>query len=776
MRSYRSGDRLDSSNGQPSPTHTPPGAPPTSSSLLGAALAYCDLGWSVIPLCHPRHEGPHPGHNKQRCTHPGKAPAVAWKQFSERRATREEIIRWWVVNPGFNVGVVLGQVSGLVAVDVDGPDGEAELLRICPPDQLTTLRFKTHKGYRLLFRIPQGWEIPRRWVRVDGAPLDFLGSGCYTVMPPSVHAEGTVYEWNPGGPAEGEPVAELPAPVALHWAAGKRRAPRGKTGTTRLGCQGGAAEDVENARRYLRECEPAIFRQGGRERTFKLACKMVHDFNLSVDTALSVMMNEWNERCDPPWEEDELRREVEGAAERGGPSETSGSLRRRGRDAEASAEASAGELVPAEAIASELPAEELAGRAAAPGGPDEALEGAGYPRGSVSGSDADDGAGLGRLINLRMPDLHAWMARHFAGAGELEETPPAPAEPAQAVQDDAGPAGTGEGNAGLGGEGRNRRHHAGDRPPLPTRRRGRVASEIAPLGTEWFWEPWVPRAMLSALVGLPGSGKSTLVASLISRAKRSILLAGYEEDVERVTVPRLIDNKVDRESVLILQPRDCRFPDDADWLLSKALEWGAELICLDPIDSFMGDGLSPDSQPDVRRFLESLAKVAGESGAAVVAVRHPGKDPTNTMPGSRANREVYRVITELVYHPGPPAVRIIRHHKPGLTEPDHGRRYELSATAGKHRTFVVGEPVSPRAADLARPDRDPAEAPQREAAVESLRLLLAEGEVEKKEVMKRMEEERFSRSTVYRAAEELGVLRRLDGSGKNYRSLWRLPT
>ncbi len=70
---------------------------------------------------------------------------------------------------------------------------------------------------------------------------------------------------------------------------------------------------VVRARKYLAQCDAAVSGSGGHNTTFITASKLVRGFALSVDDAYDLMC-EWNQRCQPPWSERELRRKVEQAA------------------------------------------------------------------------------------------------------------------------------------------------------------------------------------------------------------------------------------------------------------------------------------------------------------------------------------------------------------------------------------------------------------------------------------------------------------------------------
>lgn len=69
---------------------------------------------------------------------------------------------------------------------------------------------------------------------------------------------------------------------------------------------------VERARRYLERCPPAISGQFGHDATFRVACILVQGFALSGDDALCLLA-EWNQCCQPPWSESELRHKVASA-------------------------------------------------------------------------------------------------------------------------------------------------------------------------------------------------------------------------------------------------------------------------------------------------------------------------------------------------------------------------------------------------------------------------------------------------------------------------------
>lgn len=145
----------------------------TMNRLLQAALDYASRGWRVFPL-------------------QGKRPFPGTHGFKDATTDTLTIRRWWRQHPDANIGVVTGRISGIVVVDIDGPEGEAALAEFGPLPATPTAR--TGRGRHLYYSYPPDRTI-RRHIRVRPG-LDVLGDGGYVVAPPSIHPEtGRRYRW-----------------------------------------------------------------------------------------------------------------------------------------------------------------------------------------------------------------------------------------------------------------------------------------------------------------------------------------------------------------------------------------------------------------------------------------------------------------------------------------------------------------------------------------------------------------------------------------------------
>lgn len=66
------------------------------------------------------------------------------------------------------------------------------------------------------------------------------------------------------------------------------------------------ATTQERIAKYLDAVPPAITYSGGHDQTFKVACSLYNGWGLSEEDTLA-WLKVYNERCQPPWSEKELK-------------------------------------------------------------------------------------------------------------------------------------------------------------------------------------------------------------------------------------------------------------------------------------------------------------------------------------------------------------------------------------------------------------------------------------------------------------------------------------
>jgi bifunctional DNA primase/polymerase-like protein len=105
------------------------------------------------------------------------------------------IERWWQ-RADFNIGVATGAVSGILVIDVDDVDAEAELRRLETAHVAlpATVEAITARGRHLFFRWPE--QDIRNSAGKIAPGIDVRGNGGYIIAPPSLHPSGRRYAWS----------------------------------------------------------------------------------------------------------------------------------------------------------------------------------------------------------------------------------------------------------------------------------------------------------------------------------------------------------------------------------------------------------------------------------------------------------------------------------------------------------------------------------------------------------------------------------------------------
>ena len=195
---------------------------------MGAvALAYAQRGWAVLPLHNPNEHGAC-SCGVPKCPSPGKhpIPALVKNGLLGASADPAQVARWWSQRPEANIGIVCGAVSGLLVIDVDGPEGEDTLAllesELGPLPE--TVEALTGKGRHLYFKHPGGNVRPSAGKL--GLRLDIRSDNSYVVGPESLHYTGRRYMWEATHGPEDVPLAELPERWAQRLREDKPRSPQ----------------------------------------------------------------------------------------------------------------------------------------------------------------------------------------------------------------------------------------------------------------------------------------------------------------------------------------------------------------------------------------------------------------------------------------------------------------------------------------------------------------------------------------------------------------------
>src|SRR5262249_12496935 len=117
--------------------------------------------------------------------------------FEDATTDEKQINKWWAEKPDANIGIPMGRVSGMIALDIDFRHGGDKSLRQIEraygplPD---TPRARTGSGgLHYLFRHPGGRIKNSQGSIARG--IDARGDGGFIVVPGSLHASGERYRW-----------------------------------------------------------------------------------------------------------------------------------------------------------------------------------------------------------------------------------------------------------------------------------------------------------------------------------------------------------------------------------------------------------------------------------------------------------------------------------------------------------------------------------------------------------------------------------------------------
>jgi hypothetical protein len=240
----------------------------------------------VIPLHSPLPDG---GCTCGRadCSAAGKHPRIkAWQQ--DASADPDQIRTWWTQWPEANVGLLMGQASGVIAIDVDPRNGGSETIEKLTSEHgglpHTVMALTGGGGVHFLFAAPSRLVKKNNNGSTLGRGVDLQGDGSLIVVAPSRHKSGGVYEWASGcAPWECE-LAPLPAWVLDLVDA---RQQRGKAAITTL---------------------PDVILEGQRDETLFSWGRMLYAKGLTKEAVLEELRKENAARCKPPLPDEQVRK------------------------------------------------------------------------------------------------------------------------------------------------------------------------------------------------------------------------------------------------------------------------------------------------------------------------------------------------------------------------------------------------------------------------------------------------------------------------------------
>ncbi|WP_081427297.1 AAA family ATPase [Pseudomonas frederiksbergensis] len=332
------------------------------------------------------------------------------------------------------------------------------------------------------------------------------------------------------------------------------------------------------------------------------------------------------------------------------------------------------------------------------------------------------------------------------------------------------------------------------------------AASIKPVAIRWLWPGWLAKGKLHILAGAGGTGKTTLLISLIATITTggrwpdgtrcsepgNALIWSSEDDPADTLVPRLAAAGADLNRVHIIQGRinaqgeaDPFDPaNDIALLRATANEiGGVSLLMLDPIVSAVKGDMHKAN--DVRRALQGVVDFAEQNLCAVVGISHfakggAGSSPADRVIGSQAFSALARTVLVAAKQEGTD-MRVLARAKSNIGTDEGGVSYTIEPCdigGGIEATRVVwGDVIEGSARDILGDAEacDEERLDDSDNPAEALRRILSAGPLTGKEAKNLMVGNGYTQKQIRNARENLSVTTARAGFGADTVVTWSLP-
>lgn len=332
------------------------------------------------------------------------------------------------------------------------------------------------------------------------------------------------------------------------------------------------------------------------------------------------------------------------------------------------------------------------------------------------------------------------------------------------------------------------------------------AASIKPVAIRWLWPGWLAKGKLHILAGAGGTGKTTLLLSLIatittggrwpdgSRCKEpgNALIWSSEDDLEDTLVPRLTAAGADMSRVHFIDGRvnaqgdkDSFDPaNDIALLRATANEiGGVSLLMLDPIVSAVKGDMHKAN--DVRRGLQGVVDFAEQNLCAVVGISHfakggAGSSPADRVIGSQAFSALARTVLVAAKQEGSD-MRVLARAKSNIGTDEGGVSYTIESCdidGGIETTRVLwGDAIEGSAREILGDVEacDEERLDDSDNPAEALRRILSAGPLTGKEAKNLMVGNGYTQKQIRNARENLSVTTARAGFGADTLVTWSLP-
>ena len=163
--------------------------------------------------------------------------------------------------------------------------------------------------------------------------------------------------------------------------------------------------------------------------------------------------------------------------------------------------------------------------------------------------------------------------------------------------------------------------------------------EVKPEVVDWFWYPYIPFGKITIIEGDPGLGKSWLTMSLAKSVANGVklpynvaplhqgpvIIMSAEDGLADTIKPRLQSLGSNGQNILAIPEPVTLTAGACEALTELFNKIKPKLIIIDPLVAYMGGKVDLHKANETREVMARLTRLAEETHAAVVCVRHLSK-------------------------------------------------------------------------------------------------------------------------------------------------------
>lgn len=334
-----------------------------------------------------------------------------------------------------------------------------------------------------------------------------------------------------------------------------------------------------------------------------------------------------------------------------------------------------------------------------------------------------------------------------------------------------------------------------DEPDILVRSMDEVEEEVI----EWIYYPYLARREVSIFEGDPGQGKSFLVQAICTAlcdgkklpsvrpmklAKCKIVYFDIENDAERVTKRRLITLGLDNQGNFFQceEVFSITDTDKMEQVIDMLEVIRPDAVVFDTINTYIG-GADAFKGHEVHQVVGEFKQLARRFNCAVILIRHLTKSGKERAmyrgQGSISFAAVARIVVTVGTLPDDPDTKVMAMTKLNIAKFPKALTFQIKELPPTLKdqdraTLEFGDFVNLSSEDILSSPKSADKGNERDEAKKMLEgLLEEEDELEVDKLMKMAESRSIARRTLYRAAEELGLEKKLVGFGSKRRSVWK---